>query len=814
MEPLSEGKPSQTHKTKERVSCKDSGFDKPAEFHDQSDSIKTEKRQKRNDKSNSSSTEVEFLNSSILEQHTIVLESDNEFADDQSDAPTESHDPKSDKSVHFEDSSFVEGGQAATGGEQKSSQKVDSSQSSGKAEKQIKERNSSHNKKSKPQSSIDNGDIPIQKFNNLRNIKTALDKSRIVNKTQDGLDESQEKNHKLSQIKRKELEISPLGEYLKDEIFLTPNSSSKNLDASYALPADTKSISQCTLELQTPSSKPTKSPTSPPIRPPSVQLASKACQISSSQAKTPLKPQKPPLTTQTTQTIPIPSSFNKASKASMPATSSIQLSGGQKDNTSSSEIPKPDHKDPPRRGKKKPFEYKKGRSKHQNVGASSQISEEKKMDERITHTRADIRPHNDDSMPDFKQIENKSVEYYAPAVRKISEADAKESSIGMPQGVQIDLGSSEVEKRADEGDQVDLGESEQERVKEKASEGVQIDLGDSSTRVQRMGKNNASEGVQIDLGDSSTRVQAVGKNNASEGIQIDFGDSESDIPIGFTNNISEGIQIDFGDSSTETKRKSQDNISEGIQIDFEEESEQIQRYPRNRISEGMQIDIDTRSQGIKAHPEPGVSVGNQYDLNNKISQRIQKLPERTHRRGIQADPYPTRTQGIQIYPDSTKSQGLQISPEKMKSEGFQIRPEPQKCEGVQMSAISVTSEGNQVGTSILTPVSYISVGNKGIQFDADNYNRSIQADEQPLKDIDIQCDRSENEKEIQADPEYISRGQSAGSGSLLSPFRANEVEDYHYHRPISRDSNLIDFSCQFSYHTVESTEGEINISKC
>lgn len=82
-----------------------------------------------------------------------------------------------------------------------------------------------------------------------------------------------------------------------------------------------------------------------------------------------------------------------------------------------------------------------------------------------------------------------------------------------------------------------------------------------------------------------------------------------------------------------------------------------------------------------------------------------------------------------------KSNGEQVSINGI-SEGNQFSPED-KSEGIQIS-IYEKSGGFQVGSSLNTPISEISVGNKGFQFDAEVYNRSIQADEQPLHDQDVQ----------------------------------------------------------------------------
>lgn len=75
------------------------------------------------------------------------------------------------------------------------------------------------------------------------------------------------------------------------------------------------------------------------------------------------------------------------------------------------------------------------------------------------------------------------------------------------------------------------------------------------------------------------------------------------------------------------------------------------------------------------------------------------------------------------------------------SKSIQKDSEPVKSFGVQANEVTedgVASEGNQVGPSLFTPETEKSIGHKGYQYDVDNYNKSIQADEQPLKDMDVQ----------------------------------------------------------------------------
>ena len=130
-------------------------------------------------------------------------------------------------------------------------------------------------------------------------------------------------------------------------------------------------------------------------------------------------------------------------------------------------------------------------------------------------------------------------------------------------------------------------------------------------------------------------------------------------------------------------------------------------------------------------------------------------------------------------------------------------------EGVQVTAFnevdeeearrSYISDAAQVGKSLENPYTEQKFTFK---------DEGIQAEE-PWKDEDIQWDMSENNEGIQVDMdmEMVSRGISAGSDSNGNPLMTREVEIVDKESDGStQNDNRIDFSCQFSYHTIASTD--------
>ena len=109
-----------------------------------------------------------------------------------------------------------------------------------------------------------------------------------------------------------------------------------------------------------------------------------------------------------------------------------------------------------------------------------------------------------------------------------------------------------------------------------------------------------------------------------------------------------------------------------------------------------------------------------------------------------------------------------------------------------------TSNGAQVGKSLENPY------NQDIQF----VDEGVQAEE-PWKDADIQWDLSENNEGIQVDldAEILSRGISGGSDSNGNPLMTREVHIVDkYSENATQNDPRIDFSWQFSYHTIASTD--------
>lgn len=187
--------------------------------------------------------------------------------------------------------------------------------------------------------------------------------------------------------------------------------------------------------------------------------------------------------------------------------------------------------------------------------------------------------------------------------------------------------------------------------------------------------------------------------------------------------------------------------------------------------------------------------------------------------GIQMSRY-DRSAGVQMS-QHERSAGVQVS-QYDRSAGIQVSQSYMSIDHPSDSPFN-KSAGMQVGKSLNGPYSSsnseVDMKSEGVQFDPTHdqevqfdeelKNQSIQADEQPLKDIDVQCDMSENDVGIQANINLKSRGVSAGSDSLRNVLRARDLQivDKSTENLSQRLSdNNIDFSCQFSYHTIASTD--------
>lgn len=220
--------------------------------------------------------------------------------------------------------------------------------------------------------------------------------------------------------------------------------------------------------------------------------------------------------------------------------------------------------------------------------------------------------------------------------------------------------------------------------------------------------------------------------------------------------------------------------SAGVQMSHQDKSAGVQ-FSRYDKSAGIQMSQHDKSAGIQMS-QHNRSAGVQMSQHEKSA-------------GVQASQY-DRSAGVQVS-RSYMSIDYQSDSPFDKSAGMQVG---RSLNGPDSdSEVDMKSEG----------VQFDPTHDQGVQFDEELKNKSIQADEQPLKDIDIQCDMSENDVGIQANINLKSRGVSAGSDSLINVLRARDLQivDKSTENFSQRlEDNNIDFSCQFSYHTIASTD--------
>lgn len=663
--------------------------------------------------SKSSSLQEANNGSSMLEKHTIIIESDTEYADNYSEAPTESQrmqiERKQTITIDSSERSYKPGPKEyiLIETDRRDSSKVDS--------EKPKEFNPTtgnlatfRDNKMKSQSDIYHDDVDLDEYNNeARAAKTALNQSRIaaniskitVNHVRqaDEIERASKSGSHSNPKYNKQFvdeniqtrldgqDLSPSEkERMNDEIYLNTNSAEENPDLVDYIIKDSNSVSKRTLfvdsnteyenegesyhsEKERQKPKPIKvdrniqiSPTTAPK-----QFVEKNIQISVTDAASKLN-----------KSIPLQdgSQFNDGqSEYINREMSKLQNNQNRRERFQSnkdlrmmkriSHDPKDNNRKPAetRYAKNKPFGYA------PNADNMSQISEEKKLPERVTYTRARPRADTQDRvLPDFG-VENRSVEY---------------RPIITPPHYSVGLQPSNRDKSA----------------------GIQYS------------EHGVSAGVQYSLPEKSAGVQYSIKDDKSAGIQ----------------------------------------------------------YSNFDKSAGIQASIRDKSQGV------------QY------SQEFDK------------------SQGVQPSRDFDRSAGVQHSQEFDKSQGIQCSYDGGRSIGLQRSQDFDRSAGMQVGDSLASSSEYVSMYNRSAQFDEPLFNVGVQADEAPYKDLDIQCDMSENDKGIQAEAKLINRGQSASTNSLRNLLMARDLEIVDKSSVQSRgiNDNQIDFSCQFSYHTIASTAHE------
>ena len=674
-----------------------------------------------------SQTESQFNNngSSMVEKHTIIFESETEDQETESEAETESQYLERKQTIHFESSTNL--GEIQNKDyilmetDRRNSSKVESSKPKEFHENSSKNLATFRANKVKSQSDVHHDDVDLEEYqNDARYAKTALNQNRIganvskitVNhvgvpnqvKTESvSRSESQNDPKELVdenlQTQLEKLNLTPSEkEKLNDEIYLNTNSAEENPDLADNVGRESNSVSKHTLDLNTEQEyddegESRMSQKEAPLKPVKVDQNH---QISSDTAP---KPEKmftnksmqisaKDVTSHTGKSVPLRDHSDGQSEYINREMNKLQNNNGRRERfKSNANVPvlrkfsygqnnNLSHTKS-RYSNKKPFEYIPESTYEGNADIISQISEERKLPERITHTRARMRAETQDySVPDFG-YENRSVEYRPPVT---------------PPDHSIGIQPSQMDRSA----------------------GIQMSRQDRSAGVQ-MSNHERSAGIQLSRQDRSAGVQ-MSRQDRSAGIQ--YSDMDQSI----------GVQNSAFDKSA-----------------------------------GVQYSDQNKSQGI----QPSL----QFE----------------------------RSQGIQPSQDFNRSQGIQPSQDFNRSAGVQYSQEFER------------SAGMQVGDSLENPSDFISVYDRSAQYDEPLYSKGIQADEEPLKDIDVQCDMSENNKGIQAEANLVSRGNTAGSDSLRDVLMSREIEivDKITNGDLNDvNDNQIDFSCQFSYHTIASTEEE------
>lgn len=229
------------------------------------ESMKTEKvpLSKSQESYSKASNHHDYNDSSMLEKHTIVFDSDTEFYENNSDAPTESQYIQHKQTIYMDESSIVEGGTPM----------LDPSQEFIKGNKEDEEKpphfneNDSKNlatfrEKHKSQSDINYEDEDLEELqNDARAAKTALAKSRIfVNNSKETMKKVHpSQDHRDDEDLQNQLEklnISPSEkEKFNDQIYLNTNSAEENPEQVDGELLDSESLSKHTLCLHSHTSK-------------------------------------------------------------------------------------------------------------------------------------------------------------------------------------------------------------------------------------------------------------------------------------------------------------------------------------------------------------------------------------------------------------------------------------------------------------------------------------------------------------------------------------------------------------------------------
>jgi hypothetical protein len=237
--------------------------------------------------SNTNSQDMKNQDSSMLEKHTIIFESDMEIGDNESLAPTESHILQQKHTIEFDDSSYNDGGNKndliRQETERRTSSKVESEKPGEFNEQSSKNLATFRNNKMKSNTDIYYGDAEMSDYQNERDTRTA-DQKRGVNNIskvtvnhismpneagRDGTEKSSQvykssqelvkrqssKTDRENQINLRNQDITDSEkEKLNDEIYLNTNSAEENPDLVDEIIKDSYSVSKRTLEVNSQSS--------------------------------------------------------------------------------------------------------------------------------------------------------------------------------------------------------------------------------------------------------------------------------------------------------------------------------------------------------------------------------------------------------------------------------------------------------------------------------------------------------------------------------------------------------------------------------
>ena len=221
-------------------------------------------------------------------------------------------------------------------------------------------------------------------------------------------------------------------------------------------------------------------------------------------------------------------------------------------------------------------------------------------------------------------------------------------------------------------------------------------------------------------------------------------------------------------------------------------------------------DRPNMTRGGERRVDAGTNILPEFGRENKSMEYVPPVTPPMFSKGIQPSDF-DRSAGIQMS-SHDRSAGVQAAPND-RSAGVQMSYDD-KSAGIQVSQLNRSagmqvsqpdhSASAQVGKSLLGSQSNIEYDDKscqfkpsrsqGVQFDEKLKNKCFQADEQPLKDMDVQCDMSEFDKGIQAEAPLVDRSISADSQSLRNPLMARELHIVDKQSDSFVNDDLIDFS--------------------